>query len=60
VAHKVKLSGLREFEIDWFSPHRRWLENWNEAAVFSPDSMIIHFDRGKIWQRDVGKPISAS
>jgi hypothetical protein len=42
--------------IDWFSPHRMWLENWDEGAVFSPDGMIIHFDRGTIWRRDYGKP----
>jgi len=41
--------------VDWFSPHRMWLENWNEGAVFSSDGMIIHFDRGTIWQRDFGK-----
>ena len=44
--------------IDWFSPHRMWLENWNEGAVFSPDGMIIRFDRGTIWQRDSGKPVA--
>jgi hypothetical protein len=42
--------------IDWFSPHRMWLEDWNEGAVFSDDGMIIRFDRGTIWQRDSGKP----
>jgi hypothetical protein len=58
VAHKVKPRNLREFEIDWFLPHRLWLENWDEVTVFSPASMIIHFDRGTIWQRDVGKSVS--
>ena len=44
--------------IDWFSPHRMWLEDWNEGAVFSADGMIIRFDRGTIWQRDSGKPVA--
>jgi len=43
--------------IDWFSPNRIWVENWNEGAVYSPDGMIIQFDRGTIWQRDLGQPV---
>lgn len=42
--------------IDWFSPARIWAESWNEGAVYSPDGMIIQFDRGPIWQRDLGLP----
>ena len=26
-------------------------------AVYSPDGMIIQFDRGTIWQRDLGQPV---
>jgi hypothetical protein len=43
--------------VDWFSPSRIWVENWNEGAVYSPDGMIIQFDRGTIWQRDLGQPV---
>ena len=39
--------------MDWFSPNRIWIENWNQGAVFSPNGMIIQFDRGTVWQRDV-------
>lgn len=42
--------------MDWFSPNRIWIENWNQGAVFSPNGMIIQFDRGTIWQRDLGMP----
>jgi hypothetical protein len=42
--------------MDWFSPSRIWIENWNQGAVFSPNGMIIQFDRGTIWQRDLGMP----
>jgi hypothetical protein len=44
--------------LDWFSPTSRiWVENLNEGAVYSPDGMIIQFDRGTIWQRDLGQPV---
>jgi len=42
--------------FDWFSPTRIWFESWNTGAVYSPDGMIIQFDRGTIWQRDLGLP----
>ena len=42
--------------FDWFSPTRIWFESWNTGAVYSPDGMIIQFDRGAIWQRDLGLP----
>jgi hypothetical protein len=42
--------------MDWFSPNRIWIENWNQGAVFSPNGMIIQFDSGTIWQRDLGIP----
>jgi hypothetical protein len=43
--------------IDW-SGHI-WAEGWNEGAVFSPDGMTIQFDRGTVWQRDLGEPPAA-
>ena len=42
---------------DWFAPATRiWIDAWNEGAVYSPDGMIIQFDDGRIWQRDLGPP----
>ena len=42
---------------DWFSPATRiWIDGWNQGAVYSPDGMIIQFDNGRIWQRDLGPP----
>jgi hypothetical protein len=42
---------------DWFSPATRiWIDRWNEGAVYSPDGMLIQFDNGTIWQRDLGPP----
>jgi hypothetical protein len=42
---------------DWFAPASRiWIDAWNESAVYSPDGMIIQFDDGRIWQRDLGPP----
>jgi hypothetical protein len=40
--------------IDW-SGHI-WADNWHEGALFSADGMTIQFDRGTIWQRDLGEP----
>jgi len=42
--------------IDWFSPTRVWFESWNQGAVYTPDAMIIQFDGGTIWQRDLELP----
>jgi hypothetical protein len=42
---------------DWFAPVTRiWLDAWNEGAVYSPDGLLIQFDNGTIWQRDLGPP----
>src|ERR1700720_2365615 len=43
--------------IDW-SGHI-WAESWHEGALFSSDGMTIQFDRGTIWQRDLGEPPAA-
>jgi hypothetical protein len=40
--------------VDW-SGHI-WAENWHEGALFSADGMTIQFDRGTVWQRDLGEP----
>ena len=39
--------------IDW--PGHIWVQSWNQGAVYSPDGMTIQFDRGTVWQRDVGQ-----
>jgi len=39
--------------VDW--PGHIWIERWNQGAIYSPDGMTIQFDRGTIWQRDVGQ-----
>ena len=44
--------------IDW-SGHI-WAEGWNQGAIFSPDGMVIQFDRGTIWQRDMATPVSVA
>jgi hypothetical protein len=40
--------------IDWNG--HIWADNWHEGALFSTDGMTIQFDRGTIWQRDLGEP----
>src|ERR1700704_3478409 len=37
---------------------RAWVEGWGQGAIFSPDGMVIQFDRGTIWQRDPGPPLA--
>jgi hypothetical protein len=42
---------------DAFAPSSRiWADNWNMSAVYSPDAMVIQFDNGTIWHRDMGPP----
>ncbi|MHC2274769.1 hypothetical protein ACVME8_001380 [Bradyrhizobium diazoefficiens] len=40
---------------DWYWPATRiWIDAFNQSAVYSPDGMLIQFDNGTIWQRDLG------
>ena len=41
--------------VDW--PGHIWAQYWNEGAVYSPDGMVIQFDRGSVWVRNVGPPV---
>jgi hypothetical protein len=42
---------------DTFAPLSKiWADDWNMAAVYSPDGITIQFDNGTIWQRDMGPP----
>lgn len=40
--------------IDW-SGHL-WADRWQEGALFTIDGTTIQFDRGTIWERDLGEP----
>jgi hypothetical protein len=40
--------------IDW--PGHIWADRWQEGALYTNDGMAIHFDRGTIWERDLGEP----
>jgi hypothetical protein len=40
--------------VDW--PGHIWIGAWNQGAIYSPDGMVIHFDGGTIWQREVEPP----
>jgi hypothetical protein len=40
--------------IDWAG--HIWVRSWNEGAVYSADGGAIQFDRGTVWQRDLGEP----
>jgi len=36
-------------------PGHIWVQSWDEGAVYSPDGMTIQFERGTVWQRDIGQ-----
>ena len=41
--------------LDWYAPRTRiWMEALGQGAVYSADGMTIQFDRGTVWQRDLG------
>jgi hypothetical protein len=44
--------------MDWSG--RIWAEGWGQGAIFSADGMVIQFDRGTIWQRDIATPVVAA
>ena len=39
--------------IDWAG--HIWAPAWRQGAIYSPDGMVIQFDRGTVWQRDLGE-----
>jgi hypothetical protein len=42
----------------WFErPGRIWVERANQGAIYSADGMTIQFDRGTVWQRDLGEAV---
>jgi hypothetical protein len=43
--------------VDWVG--HIWADNWNQGAIYSADGMTIQFDRGTVWQRDLGEPDSS-
>ena len=32
-------------------PGHIWVQRANQGAIYSPDGMVIQFDRGTVWQR---------
>ena len=38
-------------------PGRIWIERANQGAIYSPDGLTIQFDRGTVWQRDLGEAV---
>jgi hypothetical protein len=42
---------------DWFAPATRiWVEALVQGAVYTPDGMVIQFDSGTVWQRNLPPP----
>lgn len=40
----------------FFPTSRIWVESLNQSAVYTPDGMLIQFDGGTVWQRDIPPP----
>jgi hypothetical protein len=38
-------------------PGRIWADTYQQGAIASPDGMVIQFDGGTVWQRDLGLPV---
>jgi len=43
--------------LNW--PGRIWADTYQQGAIASPDGMVIQFDSGTVWQRDLGLPPAA-
>ena len=42
---------------DWVNPANRiWIAALFQGAVFSPDGILIQFDNGTVWQRELPPP----
>jgi hypothetical protein len=42
----------------WFNwGGRLWADNWNLGAVYSPGGIMVQFDNGTVWQRDIAPPV---
>jgi len=40
--------------FDWFNPASRiWVEALIQSAVYTPDGLVIQFDSGTVWRRDI-------
>jgi hypothetical protein len=42
---------------DWYFPTTRiWVEMMGQSAVYTPDGLVIQFDGGTVWRRDIPPP----
>jgi len=42
---------------DWNFPNTRiWVEMVGQSAVYTPDGLVIQFDGGTVWRRDLPPP----
>jgi hypothetical protein len=42
---------------DWYFPTTRiWVDALNQSAVYTPDGLVIQFDSGTVWRRDIPPP----
>ena len=42
---------------DWYNPASRiWVEALLQSAVYTPDGLVLQFDNGTVWRRDIPPP----
>jgi len=42
---------------DWNFPNTRiWVDMLNQSAVYTPDGLVIQFDSGTVWRRELPPP----
>jgi hypothetical protein len=42
---------------DWAFPTTRiWVDALVQSAVYTPDGLVIQFDSGTVWRRDIARP----
>jgi hypothetical protein len=42
---------------DWYFPATRiWVDAMVQSAVYTPDGLVIQFDGGTVWRRDIPPP----
>jgi len=42
---------------DWYFPATRiWVDAMVQSAVYTPDGLVIQFDGGTVWRRDLPPP----
>ena len=43
---------------DWYNPASRiWVDALVQGAVYTPDGLVLQFDNGTVWRREIPPPL---